>query len=171
MLIFFSQVCELSFDFTFWVFSCWWLCYGDDEYLLSVAGGVYSGMSGSPIIQDNKIIGAVTHVKVDNIKQGYGLYASNMYQRLESGNKQPTKKERCIEKHVLFASFFFLSVIQWFVKLIYFCFLWLCEHAESSDCLLCLLLSYRQWSILIHARIRWGSCRTRQRLLSWHDTR
>ena len=53
-----------------------------DKYLLSVAGGVYSGMSGSPIIQDNKIIGAVTHVKVDNIKQGYGLYASNMYQRL-----------------------------------------------------------------------------------------
>ena len=44
-------------------------------------------MSGSPIIQDNKIIGAVTHVKVDNIKQGYGLYASNMYQRLESFTK------------------------------------------------------------------------------------
>ena len=58
-----------------------------DKYLLSVAGGVYSGMSGSPIIQDNKIIGAVTHVKVDNIKQGYGLYASNMYQRLESFTK------------------------------------------------------------------------------------
>ncbi|MGN1295747.1 MAG: SpoIVB peptidase S55 domain-containing protein [Bacilli bacterium] len=55
-----------------------------DKNLLAVAGGIYSGMSGSPIIQDNRIIGAVTHVKVDNIKQGFGLYAMNMYQRLSS---------------------------------------------------------------------------------------
>ena len=54
---------------------------------------------------------------------GLSVQLYHMYQRLESGNKQPTKKERCIEKHVLFASFFFLSVIQWFVALIYFCFL------------------------------------------------
>lgn len=55
-----------------------------DKDFLSIAGGVYSGMSGSPIIQNDKIIGAVTHVKVDNIKQGFGLYASHMYNRLSN---------------------------------------------------------------------------------------
>lgn len=49
-----------------------------DKELLNVAGGVYSGMSGSPIIQNNRIIGAITHVLVDRIEYGYGLYIENM---------------------------------------------------------------------------------------------
>ena len=49
-----------------------------DKELLDISGGVYSGMSGSPIIQNNRIIGAVTHVLVDNIKYGYALYIENM---------------------------------------------------------------------------------------------
>ena len=53
-----------------------------DEELLSLSGGVYSGMSGSPIIQNNRIIGAVTHVLVDNIQYGYGIYIDNMYNKL-----------------------------------------------------------------------------------------
>ena len=45
-----------------------------DERLLSVTGGIVQGMSGSPIIQDGRIVGAVTHVFVADPQQGYGLY-------------------------------------------------------------------------------------------------
>ncbi len=45
-----------------------------DEKLLEKTGGIIQGMSGSPIIQDNKIIGAVSHVIVDNPEYGYGVY-------------------------------------------------------------------------------------------------
>ena len=41
-------------------------------------------MSGSPIIQDNKIIGAVTHVVVDNVKKGYGVFITTMLTQGES---------------------------------------------------------------------------------------
>lgn len=50
-----------------------------DKNLIDIAGGIYSGMSGSPIIQNNRIIGAVTHVLVDNVECGYGIYIENMY--------------------------------------------------------------------------------------------
>ena len=43
-----------------------------DEELLSLTGGIVQGMSGSPIIQNNKIVGAVTHVFVRDSKLGYG---------------------------------------------------------------------------------------------------
>ncbi|MDE5565527.1 MAG: PDZ domain-containing protein, partial [Anaeroplasmataceae bacterium] len=43
-----------------------------DEELLSKTGGIIQGMSGSPIVQDDKIVGAVTHVLVNNSKKGYG---------------------------------------------------------------------------------------------------
>lgn len=49
-----------------------------DEELLSKTGGIIQGMSGSPIIQDNKIIGAVTHVLINNSKKGYGIYLEFM---------------------------------------------------------------------------------------------
>lgn len=56
-----------------------------DEDLLQIGGGIYQGMSGSPIIQDNKLIGAVTHVNVNNVETGYGVYMQYMYQKsLES---------------------------------------------------------------------------------------
>lgn len=55
-----------------------------DEQLLKETGGVIQGMSGSPIIQNNKIIGAVTHAIVDNVKNGYGIFITTM---LEEGEK------------------------------------------------------------------------------------
>ena len=49
-----------------------------DERLLSVTGGIVQGMSGSPIVQDGKIIGAVTHVFVKDATKGYGVFIENM---------------------------------------------------------------------------------------------
>lgn len=54
-----------------------------DEKLLNSTGGIVQGMSGSPIIQDNKIIGAVTHVVVENPTNGYGIYITNMLEEME----------------------------------------------------------------------------------------
>ncbi|MBR6570330.1 MAG: SpoIVB peptidase [Clostridia bacterium] len=45
-----------------------------DEELLAITGGIVQGMSGSPIIQDGRLIGAVTHVFVNDPTRGYGLY-------------------------------------------------------------------------------------------------
>lgn len=56
-----------------------------DKELLSKTGGIVQGMSGSPIIQDNKIIGAVTHVLIDNVKKGYGIYIEYMLQASDMG--------------------------------------------------------------------------------------
>ena len=49
-----------------------------DKELINKTGGVVQGMSGSPIIQDNKIIGAVTHVVIDNVTSGYGIFITTM---------------------------------------------------------------------------------------------
>lgn len=49
-----------------------------DERLLEQTGGIVQGMSGSPIIQDGKLIGAVTHVFVNNPAKGYGIFMENM---------------------------------------------------------------------------------------------
>ncbi len=49
-----------------------------DKELLSKSGGVVQGMSGSPIIQDDKIIGAVTHVLLNDSTSGYGIYIEFM---------------------------------------------------------------------------------------------
>lgn len=49
-----------------------------DPKLLEITNGIVQGMSGSPIIQDNKIIGAVTHVFVDDSTMGYGIFIENM---------------------------------------------------------------------------------------------
>ena len=50
-----------------------------DEDLLDAAGGIVQGMSGSPIIQNGKLIGAVTHVFVNNPAKGYAIFADAMY--------------------------------------------------------------------------------------------
>lgn len=55
-----------------------------DKELLSKTGGIVQGMSGSPIIQNNKIIGAVTNVLVDDVTLGYGISIITM---LEEGEK------------------------------------------------------------------------------------
>ena len=49
-----------------------------DAELLEKSGGIVQGMSGSPIIQDGKIIGAVTHVFVNDPTRGYGIFIENM---------------------------------------------------------------------------------------------
>ena len=53
-----------------------------DERLLETTGGIVQGMSGSPIIQDGHLIGAVTHVFVSDPAQGYGLYIDWMLDAL-----------------------------------------------------------------------------------------
>ena len=55
-----------------------------DKNLLSKSGGIVQGMSGSPIIQDDKIIGAVTHVVVDDCTKGYGILITNMLEEAEN---------------------------------------------------------------------------------------
>ena len=55
-----------------------------DNKLIKKAGGIIQGMSGSPITQNNKIIGAVTHVVVEEPIKGYGIFIRNM---LEEGDK------------------------------------------------------------------------------------
>ena len=57
-----------------------------DEKLINKTGGIVQGMSGSPIIQGDKIIGAVTHVVVDNPLKGYGIYITNMLNEMEKSN-------------------------------------------------------------------------------------
>ena len=49
-----------------------------DPELLKVTGGIVQGMSGSPIIQDGKLVGAVTHVLVNDPTTGYGIFIENM---------------------------------------------------------------------------------------------
>ena len=49
-----------------------------DERLISETSGIVQGMSGSPILQDGKIIGAVTHVLVNDPQMGYGVFIENM---------------------------------------------------------------------------------------------
>lgn len=55
-----------------------------DKKLLDISGGIVQGMSGSPIIQDDKIIGAVTHVVVDDCTKGYGIFITNMLEEAEN---------------------------------------------------------------------------------------
>ena len=49
-----------------------------DPDLLSVSGGIVQGMSGSPIIQNGKLVGAVTHVLINDPTTGYGIFIENM---------------------------------------------------------------------------------------------
>lgn len=49
-----------------------------DPELLAATGGIVQGMSGSPILQNNKVIGAVTHVFVQDAASGYGIFIENM---------------------------------------------------------------------------------------------
>jgi len=55
-----------------------------DKELLNKTGGIVQGMSGSPIIQGEYIIGAVTHVVVDNPTKGYGIFITNMLEEGEN---------------------------------------------------------------------------------------
>jgi stage IV sporulation protein B len=53
----------------------------EDSELIELTGGIVQGMSGSPIIQNGRIIGAVTHVLVNDPTSGYGIFIENMLEQ------------------------------------------------------------------------------------------
>ena len=55
-----------------------------DKELIAKTGGIVQGMSGSPILQNGKLIGAVTHVLVDDPTKGYAIFAENMLETAQS---------------------------------------------------------------------------------------
>ncbi|MDD3392419.1 MAG: SpoIVB peptidase [Bacilli bacterium] len=55
-----------------------------DEELLEITGGIVQGMSGSPIIQGDYIIGAITHVVINEPTKGYGIFITNMLEEAEN---------------------------------------------------------------------------------------
>ena len=65
-----SEIKNISFEIT-------------DQELLDKTGGVVQGMSGSPIVQNGKLVGAVTHVVTDNVTTGYGLFITTMLEESE----------------------------------------------------------------------------------------
>ena len=64
-----------------------------DTALLEKTGGIVQGMSGSPIIQNGKLIGAVTHVLVDDPTKGYGIFAENMLETAQSVAEEQKLKD------------------------------------------------------------------------------
>lgn len=71
-----------------------------DSRLLDETGGIVQGMSGSPIIQNGKLVGAVTHVLINDPTRGYGIFIENMLQASEKdAQRRPAIKqvaERCL---------------------------------------------------------------------------
>lgn len=59
-----------------------------DPALLQATGGIVQGMSGSPIIQNGKLVGAVTHVLVNDPTRGYGIFAEHMLQTAQAAAGQ-----------------------------------------------------------------------------------
>lgn len=57
-----------------------------DEKLIEKTGGIIQGMSGSPIIQNGKFVGAVTHVLVNNPKEGYAVFGDIMLKQAKEVN-------------------------------------------------------------------------------------
>ena len=53
-----------------------------DRALLERTGGIVQGMSGSPILQDGRLVGAVTHVLVGDPAEGYGIFIDNMFEAM-----------------------------------------------------------------------------------------
>jgi stage IV sporulation protein B len=58
-----------------------------DEDLIDITGGIVQGMSGSPIIQNGRLIGAVTHVFVNNPQKGYAIFAETMYKQYQQNQQ------------------------------------------------------------------------------------
>ncbi len=63
-----------------------------DDRLLSVTGGIVQGMSGSPIIQNGKLVGAVTHVLVNDPTKGYAIFIENMLETANQVAEEQLKK-------------------------------------------------------------------------------
>lgn len=70
-----------------------------DPELLQITGGIIQGMSGAPILQDGKIIGAVTHVLVNDPARGYGIFIENMLQ--ETGKVGTEHLSRAGREYIL----------------------------------------------------------------------
>lgn len=62
-----------------------------DPRLLSLTGGIIQGMSGSPVVQDGRIVGAVTHVFLNDPTRGYAVFMDNMLAELEEYKKRGEK--------------------------------------------------------------------------------
>ncbi len=62
-----------------------------DQRLLATAGGIVQGMSGSPIVQNGKLVGAVTHVLVDTPEKGYAVFAETMLETAQGVEKEQLK--------------------------------------------------------------------------------
>ncbi len=58
-----------------------------DKELIDKTGGIVQGLSGSPIVQNGKLIGAVTHVMINDSTRGYGIFIENMLSVAENINK------------------------------------------------------------------------------------
>lgn len=63
-----------------------------DHELLDKTGGIIQGMSGSPIIQNGMLVGAITHVFVNNPQKGYAIFAENMISKLQEQGDSDYKK-------------------------------------------------------------------------------
>ena len=59
-----------------------------DERLLSETGGIVQGMSGSPIVQNGRLVGAVTHVLVNDPARGYAIFAENMVEAADAAARK-----------------------------------------------------------------------------------
>ena len=64
-----------------------------DENLISKTGGIVQGMSGSPIVQNNQLVGALTNVFVNEPTKGYGIFAENMLETAQSVAEEKKLKE------------------------------------------------------------------------------
>lgn len=63
-----------------------------DERLINETGGIIQGMSGSPIIQNGMLVGAITHVFVNDPQKGYAIFAENMVSKCENAVDITNKK-------------------------------------------------------------------------------
>ena len=63
-----------------------------DEKLIDQMGGIVQGMSGSPIIQNGMLVGAITHVFVNDPQKGYAIFAENMISKIQNSNDTDYKK-------------------------------------------------------------------------------
>lgn len=59
-----------------------------DDKLLAASGGIIQGMSGSPIIQNGKLVGAITHVLINDPTQGYGIFIENMLSQMAGDDRK-----------------------------------------------------------------------------------
>ena len=62
-----------------------------DEDLLSITGGIVQGMSGSPIIQNGMLVGAVPHVFINDPTQGYAIFSRTMLEKMHSASAEAEK--------------------------------------------------------------------------------